>query len=93
MYIDSDGVAHHYGYEEGTKKTILISTAGLPNMKGNFDGLLFAMRHMYGKNISYHLLCRGLALHESQYRGHNYSLLRESEAGRCRIQGSRTDIR
>ena len=53
MYIDADGVAHHYGYEEGTKKTILISTAGLPNMKGNFDGLLFAMRHMYGKNISY----------------------------------------
>ena len=27
MYIDSDGVAHHYGYEEGTKKTVLISTA------------------------------------------------------------------
>ena len=53
MYIDSEGIAHHYGYEEGTKKTILISTAGLPNMKGNFDGLLFAMRHMYGKNISY----------------------------------------
>ena len=51
--IDADGVAHHYGYEEGTKKTILISTAGLPNMKDNFDGLLFAMRHMYGKNISY----------------------------------------
>ena len=22
-------------------------------MRGNFDGLLFAMRHMYGKNISY----------------------------------------
>ena len=53
MYIDSDGIVHHYGYEEGTKKTVLISTAGLPNMKGNFDGLLFAMRHMYGKNISY----------------------------------------
>ena len=34
MYIDADGVAHHYGYEEGTKKTVLISTAGLPNMKG-----------------------------------------------------------
>ena len=32
MYIDADGVAHHYGYEEGTKKTILISTAGLPNI-------------------------------------------------------------
>ena len=53
MYVDSDGIAHHYGYEEGTKKTVLISTAGLPNMKGNFDGLLFAIRHMYGKNISY----------------------------------------
>ena len=53
MYIDSDDIAHHYGYEEGTKKTVLISTAGLPNMNGNFDGLLFAMRHMYGKNISY----------------------------------------
>ncbi len=53
MYIDSDCIAHHYGYEEGNKKTVLISTAGLPNMKGNLDGLLFAMRHMYGKNISY----------------------------------------
>ena len=52
MYIDSDGIAHHYGYEEGTKKTVLISTAGLPNMKGNFDGLLFAMPYFTTNTFS-----------------------------------------
>jgi multimeric flavodoxin WrbA len=52
MYVDNNGIAHHHGYEEGTKKTVLISTAGLPNIKGNFDGLLFQMRHMYGNDIT-----------------------------------------
>ena len=52
MFIDDEGIAHHYGFEEGTKKTVLISTAGLPNLKGNFDGLIFQMKHMYGRNIS-----------------------------------------
>ena len=52
MYVDNEGIAHHYGLEEGSKKTVLISTAGLPNREGNFDGLVFQMRHMYGKNIS-----------------------------------------
>ncbi len=49
MYIDEKGIAHHYGYEEGTKKTVLISTAGLPSYIGNFDGLIFQLRHMYGE--------------------------------------------
>lgn len=52
MYLDDKGIAHHYGYEEGTKKTVLISTAGLPNVKGNFDGLVFQMRHMYGEDTA-----------------------------------------
>lgn len=51
MYIDEKGIAHHYGYEEGTKKTVLISTAGLPTNKGNFDALVFQMRHMYGERV------------------------------------------
>lgn len=52
MYIDEKKIAHHYGYEDGSKKTVLISTAGLPNVKGNFDGLVFQMKHMFGENIS-----------------------------------------
>ena len=51
MYVDEEGIAHHYGLEEGTKPTVLISTAGLPNIKGNFDGLVFQLKHMYGKNV------------------------------------------
>lgn len=51
MYLDNDAMAHHFGYEDGSKKTVLISTAGLPNVKGNFDGLTFQMKHMYGQNV------------------------------------------
>ena len=50
--IDDKGIAHHYGFEDGSKKTILISTAGLTNVKGNFDGLVFQMKHMYGDDIT-----------------------------------------
>lgn len=52
MYLDASGVAHHFGYEDGSKKTVLISTGGLPNTKGNFDGLVFQMKHMYGQNTA-----------------------------------------
>jgi len=52
MYLDEKGVSHHYGCEEGTKKTVLISTAGLANNKGNFDGLIFSMKHMYGEGVA-----------------------------------------
>ncbi|MCR4818635.1 MAG: NAD(P)H-dependent oxidoreductase, partial [Fretibacterium sp.] len=52
MYLDDKGIAHHYGYEDGSKKTVLISTAGLPNVKGNFDGLIFQMKRMYGENTA-----------------------------------------
>lgn len=50
MYIGEDGRAHHYGYEDGSKKTVLISTAGFPDVDGNFVGLKFQIRHMYGQN-------------------------------------------
>ena len=52
MYLDGRGLAHHYGYEDGSKKTVLISTAGLPNVKGNFDGPVFQMKRMYGENTA-----------------------------------------
>lgn len=52
MYIDDKGISHHYGFGDGSKKTMLISTAGLPNVKGNFDGLIFLMKHMYGDYIT-----------------------------------------
>jgi hypothetical protein len=50
MYLDDKGIAHHFGYEDGSKKTVLISTGGLPTIQGNFDGLVFQMKHMYGRN-------------------------------------------
>jgi multimeric flavodoxin WrbA len=48
MYVGGDGRAHHKGYEDGSKKTVLISSGGLPDREGNFDGLIFQLRHMYG---------------------------------------------
>lgn len=48
MYIGKDGRAHHYGYEDGTKKTVLIASGGLPDVTGNFDGLVFQLKHMFG---------------------------------------------
>jgi multimeric flavodoxin WrbA len=48
MYLEDDGNVHHFGYEDGSKKAVLISTAGLPKREGNFDGLVFQMRHMFG---------------------------------------------
>lgn len=52
IYFDEKGISHHPGYEDGSKKTVLISSAGLPNVMGNFDGLIFAMKHMYGENTA-----------------------------------------
>jgi multimeric flavodoxin WrbA len=52
MYLDEHGIAHHYGYEDGSKKTVLISTGGLPNCAGNFDGLVFQFRHMFGPSTA-----------------------------------------
>ena len=52
MYVGTDGRAHHYGYEDGSKRTVLISSGGLPNVKGNFDGLVFQLAHMFGKNTA-----------------------------------------
>lgn len=48
MYIGKDGYAHHYGYEDGSKKTVLIASGGLPDITGNFDGLIFQLKHMFG---------------------------------------------
>lgn len=52
MYTDKNGISHHYGYEEGTKKVVLISSGGLPDVKGNFDGLVFQLKHMFGENTA-----------------------------------------
>lgn len=52
MYIGKDGRAHHYGYEDGTKKTVLITSGGLPDITGNFDGLVFQLKHMFGPDTA-----------------------------------------
>lgn len=52
MYIGKDGRAHHYGYEDGTKKTVLITSGGLPDITGNFDGLVFQLKHMFGSDTA-----------------------------------------
>ncbi|MDD3369684.1 MAG: flavodoxin family protein [Lachnospiraceae bacterium] len=49
IYVGEDGKTHHYGYEDGSKRTVLISSGGLPDIKGNFDGLVFQFKHMYGE--------------------------------------------
>ena len=51
MYLEDDGNVHHFGYEDGSKKAVLISTAGFPKREDNFDGLVFQMRHMFGKQM------------------------------------------
>ncbi len=52
MYIGKDGRAHHYGYEDGAKKTVLIASGGLPDVTGNFDGLVFQLKHMFGPDTA-----------------------------------------
>lgn len=52
MYVGEDGISHHYGYENGSKQTVLISSGGLPDVAGNFDGLVFQIKHMFGKDTA-----------------------------------------
>lgn len=61
IYVGQDGRAHHYGYEDGSKRTVLISSGGLPDVKGNFDGLVFQLKHMFGENTAA-ILCAEAAL-------------------------------
>ncbi len=61
IYRDQKGLSHHYGYEDGSKKAVLISSGGLPDVEGNFDGLLFQLRRMYGENTAA-VLCAESAL-------------------------------
>ncbi|MDR2922132.1 MAG: flavodoxin family protein [Treponema sp.] len=56
IYVGKDGRTHHYGYEDGSKRTVLISSGGLPDVKGNFDGLVFQLKHMFGENTAV-ILC------------------------------------
>lgn len=59
MYIGSDGRAHHYGYEDGSKRAVLIASGSLPDIAGNFDGLVFQLRHMFGENTAAVLCAEG----------------------------------
>lgn len=61
MYVGEDGKSHHYGYEDGSKPTVLISTGGLPDVAGNFDGVAFQLKHMFGENTAT-ILCAEAAL-------------------------------
>ena len=48
LYVGDDGRVHHPGYEDGSKKTILIASGALPDVEGNFDGVVFQVKHMFG---------------------------------------------
>jgi multimeric flavodoxin WrbA len=61
MYVGNDGRTHHPGYEDGSKKTILISSAGLPDVAGNFDGIVFQLKRMFGENTAT-ILCAEASL-------------------------------
>lgn len=65
MYVGKDGRSHHYGYEDGSKQTVLISSGGLPDVAGNFDGLVFQLKHMFGENTAA-ILCAEAALFMNQ---------------------------
>ena len=59
MYVGGDGRTHHYGYEDGSKKTVLISSAGQADVKGNFDGLAFMFKRMFGEYTATILCAEG----------------------------------
>jgi multimeric flavodoxin WrbA len=65
VYVGADGKSHHYGYEDGSKRTVLISSGGLPDVAGNFDGIVFQLKRMFGENTTT-ILCAeaGLYLHK-----------------------------
>lgn len=56
MYVGADGRTHHPGTEDGTKPTLLISGCGLPELKGNYDGMLFQFERMFGQKVE-RILC------------------------------------
>lgn len=60
MYL-KEGMAHYYGYEDGSKKTVLISSGALPDLKGNFDGLTFEFKRMFGEK-TFTICCPASAL-------------------------------
>ena len=62
MYVGTDGRAHHYGYEDGSKRTVLISSGGLPDVAGNFDGIVFQLKRMFGENTAT-ILCAEASLY------------------------------
>lgn len=48
LYVGEDGRTHHPGYEDGTKPTVLIASGAMPDVQGNFDGVVFQIKHMFG---------------------------------------------
>ena len=59
MLIGERGLVRHPGYEDGSKPAVLISSAGQPDVEGNFDGLVFQLRRMFGMNIQTILCAEG----------------------------------
>lgn len=90
VYVGADGRAHHCGYEDGSKPTVLISSGGLPDVAGNFDGLVFQLRHMFGPDTAA-ILCAeaGLFLDPSAAPLTEAYLARVRQAGREYRAGGR----
>lgn len=59
LIVGEDGLSRHPGYEDGSKPAVLISSAGQPDVKGNFDALVFQLRRMFGQNTQTVLCAEG----------------------------------
>ncbi len=50
---DENGNTYHPSREEHSIKTIVISGSGFPDMKGNFDGVVFSFKRMFGEAVEF----------------------------------------
>lgn len=56
QYTDSEGRTHHPGREKPRAAHMLITGSGFPDIKGNFDGLIFQFQRMFSTNAQM-LIC------------------------------------
>ncbi|MEA4988555.1 MAG: flavodoxin family protein [Anaerovorax sp.] len=56
QYVDENGQTHHPSRDNHHARMMLISGCGFPDREGNFDGLIFQFRRMFGADAPL-LLC------------------------------------
>ncbi len=48
QYVDAEGRTHHPARHDSRARHLLISGSGFPDYEGNFDGLVFQFRRLFG---------------------------------------------